>query len=277
MRELLRNQRLPPQAIPRRRASACVVLSSAVAVLVWWATPIAAQDAVGTISLGGHTFLFPISARVDSTSGLRVLRAVSAAVIVRGLPADAVANRSVVVSLGTDIDPNVDAVSYADQSLIVLPMQRWKSWTNAKLTRVIRHEVAHLAFRTYLRGANAPLWLNEGFAEWSAGPLTCEYETLLRLDLSTNGDRATRRFFLTDASRGATQLGTAYFSTFLEYLDREGAVSDGRLLGAVRQHGISTALRQLFGSTLESLEKQWWSALVDSYRGMHPNATNCDF
>lgn len=234
-----------------------------------------AQAAVSVVVLNRHSFIFPAGSRVDSAAAMRVLGAISAATKVRGLPANVIANSSVVVSLGTDIHPDVDAVSYEDRLLIVLPLRRWAAWSNEKLIRVVRHEVGHLGFGVFIGSASIPTWLREGFAEWSAGELTCEYETLIRLDLLGRSNRETAHLISGSAPRGSAQLQAAYFATFVEFLDRGRAVSDGRFLDTVRRRGLSFALEHIFGSSLSSLEADWWRSHLDKFREGLPQLGNC--
>jgi hypothetical protein len=219
-----------------------------------------------TITHGKHRMVFPAKALIDSARAERVLATVTSATPVRGVPPRVLAGSSIVVSLATDISQDVDAVSYPDQRVIALPSRAWHKWPAEKLERVVRHEVGHLALGAYLGGADVPRWLSEGFAEWSAGGLSCEDETMLRLDLLTRNTRIAG-LLSSESTIARSRLEYAYFVTFIEFLDLGNAVSSGRLLTEVRRFGASNALVGVFRANVKTLEARWWATGLERYRG----------
>lgn len=234
-----------------------------------------AQQRVESIAVGRSEMIFPSQLHVDSARARHVLRAVESGKTVRGIAEEYSLNHRLVVTLALEANRNADAVSYVDQGLIVLPANLWREWPLETLERIVRHEVNHHALSGYLAGRSVPYWLQEGFAEWAVGGLSCEYEALLRLDLLDRGPLEIERTIAGFASGSSSRIETAYSVTFLEFLDENHAVSDGRFLAAVKEFGVSEALQRLWGASIDVLERRWWTTGLERYRTGAPPAAGC--
>ena len=239
--------------------------------------PGAPQQPAGVtkIARGPYSMVFPDGVRPDSERALQVLNAIAGAIRVPGLPSALLDGLPIMVSLATRTNPDVDAVTYADQRLIALPFQRWNKWPSAKLERVIRHEVAHVALAAHFGTDRMPRWLSEGFAEWATGPISCEDETLLRLDLLSRGRAPMLRVVSDSPTLGWTRLQYVYLAVFVGFLDAGNAVSNGRLLSAVRSEGLQGAMVKVYGAGLDTLEVRWWRSGLKQYRGELPAQLRC--
>lgn len=248
------------------RKSTLVVFTAVTSLFL--VSSLRAQVAADKFTYGRFEFFSPSHLRVDSTAAVRVLRIVAKAVsAVRGLPADAAPVKPIRVSVATHPQADADAVSFPQHRIIVLPARRWLDWSPEKLERTVQHEVGHIVLAHYLGLAPIARWLDEGFAEWTAGALSCEYETMVRIDIVGRGTSNPRRVASSVTSIHSSPLETAYLATFLHFLDTDGLVSTGRLLDAVRKSGAEAALSELFGASLGALESRWWSSGMESYRG----------
>jgi hypothetical protein len=244
-------------------------------LVVPWLGGVLQHGDVATIVRGSHRFLFPAGVRPDSGRALRVLDAVASASRVRGLPPTLLEKLPVLVSLSTRSSPDVDAVSFAEQRLIALPLERWHKWPIEFLERVVRHEVAHIALAVYLSHDGLPPWLSEGFAEWASGPMSCEDETLLRLDVLARGRQPMLRLMTDRSTLVPSRLQYLYLGTFIRFLDAGSAVSGGRLLRAIRDSGVQDTFIEVYGANVVTLERRWWAVGLEQYRGGLPIVFKC--
>ena len=157
-------------------------------------------------------------------------------------------------------NPNADAWSRPTESLIVLPLSRALAWDDAKLRRIVRHELAHLGLAAYVQYRTIPWWFDEGFAEWASGGLTCEASWRIWIEAQRRG---TRGLSWPQENEPDSDLNTrlAYdlYSTFMDYLDTvwDDVVSSGALLSSVKEYGLDRAFVQVLGADLDSLLEGW--------------------
>ena len=124
--------------------------------------------------------------------------------------------------------------------------------------RVLRHELAHLAFRGVVR--RAPRWLDEGYAAHAAG----EWDRLdaLRLNLAlARGATPTLEQLDADLSGGAAEAesGYALAMTAVQLLERLGGARGlGPLVASLGETGdLERSLRVVHAVTLEQFEELW--------------------
>jgi hypothetical protein len=158
--------------------------------------------------------------------------------------------------------------AYPALNLIILRSPRGMKGGGIDIEQVLRHEYAHLALTTALKGHEAPRWLAEGFAmlqsrEWnlswtytlSRGVLT---KGLLPLEQLSHG--------LPEDEYQAELAYAEYFS-FVSYIKTElGPEALPRLIRGL-SYGLDTetAVRQATGLGLEDLERRWKEELKRRY------------
>jgi hypothetical protein len=158
--------------------------------------------------------------------------------------------------------------AYPALNLIILRSPRRMKGSGIDIEQVLRHEYAHLALATALKGHEAPPWLAEGFAmlqsrEWnlsrtytlSRGVLT---KGLIPLEQLSHG--------LPEDEYQAELAYAEYFS-FVSYIKTElGPEALPRLIRGL-SYGLDTetALRQATGLGLKDLERRWKEDLKRKY------------
>lgn len=213
----------------------------------------------------------------DSSLFERIIEAFEAQVPVPGLPTAIFEGKLITVSLAAHVREGIEAWSSTPDDLIVMRLADVSRWPPSKLTRVIRHELAHLGLEHYLGHNQIPRWFSEGFAEWVAGGLTCEAEARIRLHLQT----AQRDMDLANAlilrDLGNPRLSYDLYASFFEYIvkrDRHGSV--GAMMSSVRAVGAEAALVKTFGVDLSTLDLDWQRWLTREYGGpLDSNALTC--
>lgn len=125
-------------------------------------------------------------------------------------------------------------------------------------TRVLRHELAHLALHEYL-GDKAPRWFDEGYASWSAGEWGRESVIAANVGLAFGASRGLASLD-TSFDRGAASSDAAYALSFravaeLAELDRGRGLE--RLFAYWRESDLDQALRRAFGMTYGTFESHW--------------------
>lgn len=235
-------------------------------------TEIVAQQAeaerVMVLTRGRFRMVFTRSSSVDTTRVKHVLKVLEQSVLVPGLPKQTLSTVDITISIAERPQGNADAVSFPSERIIVLPSREWLAWDDRKLTRVIRHEIAHIALSRYLQAAPVPMWFDEGFAEWASGGLSCEGETRVRLDLLRL--RGNVSFLSLDGLSGSrpTRLQYDYFATFFEFLEaRSASLSNGRLLELVHRWGVPRALSAVMGANVSTIESSWRDVIHRRYGG----------
>lgn len=86
--------------------------------------------------------VFPVSATVDPRAIGRLLDSLDEVDAVPGFPSGFPLKGRITISLAVSwSNPNVDAWSRPTESLIVLPLSGALTWEDAKLRRIVRHEL----------------------------------------------------------------------------------------------------------------------------------------
>jgi hypothetical protein len=150
--------------------------------------------------------------------------------------------------------------AYPALNLIVLRSPRGIKGGGIDIEQVLKHEYAHLALATALKGHEAPLWLAEGFAilqsrvwslSWtvilSRGVLT---KKLIPLEKLANGF---------PADQYQAELAYAEAFSFVSYIKSDvGPEALPRLIRGL-SYGLDTetALQQATGLGLKDLERRW--------------------
>lgn len=205
--------------------------------------------------------VLPATATLDAHAVGRILNSLDETDFVRGFPNGFPFRRRVTISLAVEWpNPIADAWSRPAQALIVLPLSTALAWDDGKLRRIMRHELAHLGLAAYLEYRTIPQWFDEGFAEWSAGGLTCEGSWRIWIEVQRRGESGVAWPQQNETGSGLDdRLAYDLYSTFVEYLDTAwvGVVSSGALLSSVKEHGLNGAFREALGTDLGSLVEGW--------------------
>lgn len=217
--------------------------------------------------------VFPSEEALDSAKARQLITVVERHSSIPGLPPDILAGRRLTISLAAEATPGIEGRAFPVSRLVVIPFDNSVNWSQEKLTRIVRHELAHIGLATFLDYAQTAIWFTEGFAEWAAGEMTCLARVRINIDLRIR--RSQGRSPPRIAMLGRTRLSYDYATTFFHFLDEaeNGMVTKGELLESVRDHGIVDGISLATGTDLEPLGALWWSYLSDRYRGVLDDLT----
>ena len=220
--------------------------------------------------------VFPSEEALDSTMAHRLIEAFERQLSIPGLPPSMLKEHRITISLAAEATPGIDGRAFPASRLIVIPFENAHNWDQAKLNRVIRHELAHIGLTMFLEYERLPIWFEEGFAGWTAGEMTtCLAKLRIGIDLQIR--RREERSPPNVVMLGRARLFYDYSATFFQYLDEaeDGVVTKGVLLQSVRDHGIDRGIAVATGATLKELEAMWWSYLSDRYEDALGDLTDC--
>ena len=135
---------------------------------------------------------------------------------------------------------------------------------------VLRHELAHLALHEYL-GDLTPRWFDEGYASYAARELTRNDVLAANFALALRGmpsfDELDAQF-----GEGATSAQAAYALAY-RAVDDMASIDPSRGLTLLFQNwkqtgSLDRALRQSYGATLASFERDWQQRTRRRYGGL---------
>ena len=193
------------------------------------------------------------SASIDQSDIERVARGLAfARGTLVGFPKTVVFSRKLTVSLVVnDVNAEADAWSWPSEGVIGLSAKRVAAWDDAKLRRVLAHEVAHVRLTEFLGDRAIPYWFSEGFAEWAAGGRACERAWIIWTDMRRRhvSDMQLPRLNGMLANGSPDRIEYDYLFDVVEFMDERwpGVVSTGELVTHVRDMGWSTATRKVVG------------------------------
>jgi hypothetical protein len=229
-----------------------------------------AGESISSIEGGEARVVFAVSLRVDIDEARELLVVLSKQEPLAGVPPGALSGVRITISLvpSPSSQTQLDAWSFYDQAVIVFPADKVFTWEDARLRRVMRHELAHVAVGRYIDGREIPVWFREGLAEWIAGGLSCEQSARLQMNLllqRAEGDAVPD--LGTSASSGPSREAYDLFASFFEFLEMRfpGTVASGTLLSRVKEHGVALGFRHAFGRTLDDLEGGWRAYLLEEF------------
>lgn len=200
---------------------------------------------------------FQTASAHDTLLAKQIVELVVSAARPHGLPLDFSVPTSLTVALVDDLHSEADAVAYPEHHTIVLPLDRVRTWDVQHLRNVLLHEWTHLAVRTNVPGDHLTPWLDEGFAEWSVGGVSCDILSRLYVSIQLRKGAVPLRLELDEFEN--RRLAYDYFTEFIGYLEsrHSGLVSSGRLLQALRSTDPPTALHDEIGVPFGALVEQW--------------------
>jgi hypothetical protein len=167
--------------------------------------------------------------------------------------------------------------AYPRLNLICLRSPRGMKGVGTDIEEVLRHEYAHLALATALKGNEAPQWLDEGFAMLQSKGWTLSWTYMM-----SRGVLSKSLIPLEELADGfpldeyQAELAYAESFSFVSYIKQEfGPAALPRYINGL-SHGLDTetALRQATGLGLKDLERRWkedlkrkfsWIPIVTSF------------
>ncbi len=207
------------------------------------------------------------SALVDTADVRRVADALRDILgsTVTGFPSSTLFSRKVTVSLAVgDIDGEADAWSWPSEGVVALPIGRVVTWKDEELRRVMKHEITHVRMSDFIGSGSMQYWFSEGLAEWSAGGRACERAWILWIDINSRRASGIALPSLDDTLRNPSDRVTYdYLADVIEFVERAwpGVVSEGILIGHVRNDGVDKGLWNTLGVSISELQEKWHASL----------------
>jgi hypothetical protein len=141
------------------------------------------------------------------------------------------------------------------------------SWGRGAMTHELTHIVIHqVTFNPY---NDLPVWLNEGLAMSSEGPLTKQFTVPLKLAISRNGIIPVRSIaspFSADSNKAVLSYAESY--TLVEYLVKQ--YGSGKMLNLLQtfQNGSTSdgAFQKVYGFDMDGLDNQWRNWVSTQYK-----------
>lgn len=208
---------------------------------------------------GAMAILAPEGSTVQRDFVERLLEVVSENSEIRGVPMRASRLRLI---LATDLPESIDGAAQPSADAIAIPIPRAVGWSVDRLTRIYRHERAHIELDELLSGRQPPRWVTEGLPKWAEGPLGCSQEAQLRLDVMVRVREGRPLPGLAEAVP-RTQLSYVYYSTIFDYLSIRMAVdvSSGEWSSTLAREGVTASLPD--GG--RDFEAGWHTFVLEAY------------
>lgn len=151
-------------------------------------------------------------------------------------------------------------VAFPGAGVIVLPGYVSSRASAHDLTRILRHELAHVALHRYLHPTRPPRWFDEGYARWAAGEWDWEAAWQLRLAFALGRTPPLDSLSL-DWPEAETDARVAYLlaaSTIGYLVDRSGERGLRLFLERWKATGeMEFAMVRTYGLTLSQFEEDW--------------------
>lgn len=164
------------------------------------------------------------------------------------------------------------AVAIPSINRIVIPLFRHPWQGGISEDRTLRHEWAHLGLHQRLEGQRIPRWFDEGYAQWSAGPLDWSEGWKLRLGLLRHREEGPLEGLNRVWPQGRTEAELAYLlsaSAVAFLVEESGARGMHRFLDVWEATGsMDQAMRTTFGMTLSQFEDRWIDHVRRRYGGL---------
>lgn len=151
-------------------------------------------------------------------------------------------------------------IAIPEASTVVLPVFGGRNPNVAVLTRVLRHELAHLALERFLAPARPPRWFDEGYARWAAGEWDWDSGWQLRFAFAMQRAPPLDSIALSWPT-GAVDARVAYMlaTSAVDYLIRRSGEYGLELMLRRWREGatLDDAMRQTYGMTVAQFEMHW--------------------
>ena len=132
-----------------------------------------------------------------------------------------------------------------------------------ELTHIVIHQVI---FNPY---NDLPVWLNEGLAMYSEGPLTKQFTVPLKLAISRNAIISVRTIaspFSADSNKANLSYAESY--TLVEYLVKQFGSGKMHSLLQTFKNGstFDGAFQKVYGFDMDGLNEQWHTWVSTQYK-----------
>ncbi len=162
-------------------------------------------------------------------------------------------------------------VAFARENLIVLrsPRAALREDRNIEPLSTFRHEVSHIVLGKALGEDRAPVWLDEGIAEFQSDPWTSA-KTWTMTVATLSGRTIPLHRLMSSWPRGEERAKLAYLQShaFVDYLYRRGAVS-GIVDRLAEGAPVAVAIEDATGIRFEDLDKEFQEFLERNYTWVH--------
>ena len=229
----------------------------------------AAQE-VGTASRSVETeqgrVVFPTNAAISVTHAHRILRILESEDRTPGVPESDEREDKVTIGLAIEMPRgDADGWSLPREAMLILPLEASLRWDNDRISRVLRHELAHIRLSSFLNHKPIPSWFQEGFAGWAASGLTQERKWRVWIEVARLRKLNRRLPRLVDMHGAFSKLlAYDFYVSFFDFVDTAwpGVVSTGRLAVTARTHDVEHAFSIAVGVPFSAVEDEWHRQLA---------------
>jgi hypothetical protein len=171
---------------------------------------------------------------------------------------------------GSMIYPNewTGGVAFTQHNIVAIGINPTElSWGEGAMTHELTHIVIHqVVFNPY---NDLPVWLNEGLAMYSQGPLTRQFTVPLKLAISQNNLISVRSIASPfSANSDKANLSYAESFTLVEYLVKQFGSNKMQNLLQTFKNGstFDGAFQKVYGFDMDGLNEQWRTWVSTQYK-----------
>lgn len=198
----------------------------------------------------------------DSTTRRQIVAALEQQAPLPGMQGWTLAR--VTVDATGDLEPPLRAFSIPDEARIVVPLALIAQASAGTLTRIMRHELAHMALFHITQPRLVPAWFAEGYALWADGSYGCESKGRIYVSAVTR-TVGSDLSFTSPATHGSVNLRNDIYASAVDFLlgrlDDDGI---SRFLKRISRVGFYDALFEESGYSEVALEDAWREDLIRS-------------
>ena len=160
------------------------------------------------------------------------------------------------------------AVAYPKENLIIVPLRNRFGSPNPDLTRVMSHELSHLALRQSLNDADVPRWFSEGIAIHQSETSSIKRHVLVWLAARRDGLLGLGEMEHYPEDIGEIDLAYAQAADFVGFLiKKEGWLGIRAVIRRIAEGAsFDEAVSYVFVHSLAGLELEWRSGLTSRWQ-----------
>jgi hypothetical protein len=160
------------------------------------------------------------------------------------------------------------AVAYPDENLIIVPLRNRFGSPNSDLTRIMAHELSHLALRQSIKGAEVPRWFSEGIAIHQSETSSIKRHFLVWLAARRDGLLGLGELEHYPEDVGEIDLAYAEAADFVGFLiEKEGWLGIRTVIRRLAEGApFGEAVSYAFAHSLAGLELEWRSGLTSNWQ-----------